>query len=340
MNLLASALPGLRDVRAPLVIGYIWVLVAWLLVQPETPLVEHYDTGTTGLVVQLADSIGALWTAAAMSVAAYLLGVVSLTVPAPFAPRRLAAIRTTDPSALEELRRLATTPWEIREGTAPSIRASARQRTVETWRRLPAQVHPPSVKGLFDDAMAAWPDMEDRQRLRVAEEVLAYTATMRTELTDRHTLLLTEDPTLFNEGDRARSEAELRLGVALPLLALSVVLAVRYSNALWLLLATGSVTLWFSGTRRRRDAEAVVVDAFRAGKVPSAAAERFVATISDERTRFGPPLSARRRRTDRPADEFADAGSGREIVASIAGDRFSKFAASRAPNGAVAGDGR
>jgi hypothetical protein len=81
MNLLASAIPGLREIRAPLVAGYIWLLSAWLVVQPKTPITAHVLNGPAGLVVQLAHVVGPVATAAAVSVAAYLVGAVSVALP-------------------------------------------------------------------------------------------------------------------------------------------------------------------------------------------------------------------------------------------------------------------
>jgi hypothetical protein len=35
--MLASLLPGLRDLRAPVVTGYIWLIVLWLLLEDHVP---------------------------------------------------------------------------------------------------------------------------------------------------------------------------------------------------------------------------------------------------------------------------------------------------------------
>jgi len=35
MQLLLNASPGFRDVRAPLMAGYLWLLFAWLLARPN-----------------------------------------------------------------------------------------------------------------------------------------------------------------------------------------------------------------------------------------------------------------------------------------------------------------
>lgn len=74
MNLLAAAVPGLREVRGPLIAGYLWLLVAWLVVKPEPDLADA--TGLLASVVDLADTVGPVATAAGVSVAAYLIGAL------------------------------------------------------------------------------------------------------------------------------------------------------------------------------------------------------------------------------------------------------------------------
>ena len=55
MQILASIVPGIRDLRAPLIAGYMWLLFAWLVAQPEVPL---RTSGRLGSVVELGHTIG------------------------------------------------------------------------------------------------------------------------------------------------------------------------------------------------------------------------------------------------------------------------------------------
>lgn len=76
MNFLASAIPGLRDIRAPLLAGYAWLLFAWLVLKPEPGLTDA--TGLMENVVGLAETVGPVATAAGVSVIAYLIGALQL----------------------------------------------------------------------------------------------------------------------------------------------------------------------------------------------------------------------------------------------------------------------
>jgi hypothetical protein len=82
MGILASALPGFRDLRAPLVAGYLWLLFVWLLVDPELPPPADHGTGVVDTMIDLADTVGTVWVALGVSVAAYLIGSISQTLSA------------------------------------------------------------------------------------------------------------------------------------------------------------------------------------------------------------------------------------------------------------------
>lgn len=73
--MLASILPGLREIRAPLAAGYLWLVTAWLLLH------DRVDTGTDApgaveALQELRDAIGVGGVAAAATFVAYLLGAL------------------------------------------------------------------------------------------------------------------------------------------------------------------------------------------------------------------------------------------------------------------------
>jgi hypothetical protein len=75
MNILSSALPGIREVRAPLVAGYLWLLLLWLICDPGRDFANVH--GTAAQVVDLCHTAGPIATAVGVSVAAYLIGALS-----------------------------------------------------------------------------------------------------------------------------------------------------------------------------------------------------------------------------------------------------------------------
>jgi hypothetical protein len=84
---LASVLPGVRELRAPLVAGYLWLLLLWLVVGGRFPSADESKPVALDRLYDLASVISAIGLAAAASIAAYLLG--SLAVEAQSGVRRL-----------------------------------------------------------------------------------------------------------------------------------------------------------------------------------------------------------------------------------------------------------
>jgi len=76
VQILANALPGFRDLRGPVIAGYLWLVFAWLIVEPD---VHHRPSGGVGATAwDLADDVGRFGVAVGVSVAAYLIGSLSL----------------------------------------------------------------------------------------------------------------------------------------------------------------------------------------------------------------------------------------------------------------------
>jgi hypothetical protein len=81
---------GLRDLRAPLVAGSLWLLVGWLALDPSTPLADHARSGVASSLVDLAETVGPAATAAGVSVFVYVIGAISVSLPGlirPFSAR-------------------------------------------------------------------------------------------------------------------------------------------------------------------------------------------------------------------------------------------------------------
>lgn len=78
--MLGSLLPGVREVRTPLTVGYLWLLIAWLAFADRFPT-ERPDTDTdaVGLTVRLfalGDIVGPAIALAALSFIAYIAGAL------------------------------------------------------------------------------------------------------------------------------------------------------------------------------------------------------------------------------------------------------------------------
>jgi hypothetical protein len=72
VNFLSQMLPGFRHVRAPLISGYIWLVVAWLLLSDELP--RKHDSPVYRRIYELGEAAGPIALALVASVGAYLIG--------------------------------------------------------------------------------------------------------------------------------------------------------------------------------------------------------------------------------------------------------------------------
>ena len=73
--MLASLLPGLREVRAPLAAGYLWLVVGWLLLHDRVDKGAS-ASGAVDALAELRDAIGLGGIAAAATFVAYVLGAL------------------------------------------------------------------------------------------------------------------------------------------------------------------------------------------------------------------------------------------------------------------------
>ncbi|MGE3843755.1 MAG: hypothetical protein AB7I50_19460 [Vicinamibacterales bacterium] len=79
IRLLEAVMPGLRDARAPLVAGLVWLLVAWLLAADYVP--ERTEArGFTRQAYEVSSVLGTGPTLTAVAIAAYLIGVLGVSL--------------------------------------------------------------------------------------------------------------------------------------------------------------------------------------------------------------------------------------------------------------------
>ena len=102
--MLANVLPGLRDVRAPLAAGYIWLLALYLAVEPSVPKKPH---GIWASLDHLRHMVSLVATGLAVSFVAYLVGSIAVSVGGYLALLTRPVER--DPSFVRELMQTGST---------------------------------------------------------------------------------------------------------------------------------------------------------------------------------------------------------------------------------------
>jgi hypothetical protein len=91
VQFLTSALPGFRDLRPPLVAGYLWLVFLWILIKPD--IHKRPANEVAAAVYDLAKDAGPIWIGAAIGVAAYLVGSVSQALSPVIGHKGLLSIR-------------------------------------------------------------------------------------------------------------------------------------------------------------------------------------------------------------------------------------------------------
>lgn len=240
-DLLANLLPGLRDVRAPLSTGCIWLLTLWLILEDRVPT-SRQAHGVWASLYRLGDLIGPAGVLAAGSFLAYLIGAMLavrvVTVNAREAPKT-ARLRIGGTALTPRVSRLAYDDLVS---------------FLQDQGRLPRPAP--------ESTAAVTPERERGERLVVGlavRDILGETRQLRTKL-----LIASYD--LFNEYDRAVGEAEFRKNVSYALVGLTATLS-WLQSPWWALLLIVSVRLHIAGVASEQAANDVIVQAVVAGLV-------------------------------------------------------------------------
>lgn len=237
--MLANLLPGLRDVRAPLSAGCIWLLTLWLLLGDRVPT-QTEARGAWASLYRLGGLIGPGGVLASAAFLAYLIGA-------------MLAVRVVTVNAQEAPK--SARFWDPRTTLTPRVSRLAFNDLVgflQEEGRLPAPAPEPNPR--------AEVERERGERLMAnlaARDILGETRQLRTKL-----LIANYD--LFNEYDRAVGEAEFRKNVAYALVGLTAALS-WLQSPWWAFLLVISVRLYAAGVGSERAANDVIIQAVVTG---------------------------------------------------------------------------
>jgi len=270
--MLASLLPGLRELRGPLIAGFLWLVALWLWIDLPARMEVETQGGARAELVELADAIGRPGMIAIVTVGAYFIGSLS-----------------------EEARRwlIANGPW-VRWRAATLARRRGRFRTIGSRRGEASMME---YLGSALAALAArahekgYPDVRVALGLptehRVADGIhVGDWEALMPEVTDElfrehgllRTRLLVTEPLLAAEAERFDAEGHLRWSVVLPGAAILVTLAFQ-DHWVWLVGMLPIATLAVQGQRRLNDGADVVADALLAEVITAPSVDRLAAKI-------------------------------------------------------------
>lgn len=265
VQILASALPGFRDLRAPLAAGYMWLAFVWILIKPD--IKTRPTNEVAGAVYDLALSAGPIWLALATGILAYLTGSVSQAASPALSRGMTALLRRSDKVSGERLMRGDGGKMTRVLRKVAIVGTGAQHDAIEEY-EMKAVTRLYLYPTVTSDGQIINPDKE------VGEKGGAARRALEAELELPATLLLGNEPMLFSEADRLKAERELRLAVVPPLVAISVYLALTQSH--WWLLALIPVLILLSqGHTRNLAFRSLMIGAVQLGAVRSRSVEEF-----------------------------------------------------------------
>lgn len=254
--MLATLLPGVREVRAPLVAGYLWLLAFWIFLEPHFHAhpqhTELYDS-----LARLGDLMSPVGIAIVVSVAAYLTGALVEGVLQPL--RRRFMYSKFVSRRMLRYRRLR--PWRPGRPSDVGLLLS-NQAVMDAERRL------------MDVRL-------DPRDLLGSDATFELQAAIEGEWSLIATRLMGESPELFAAYDRLKAEAELRFAVTMSLPLVLAAASFR-SSAWWLLGLVLLIPLLIDGVARARQGDDVLADALLIGTVEAPSVERMRRRV-DER---------------------------------------------------------
>lgn len=277
--MLVTLLPGVREIRTPLAVGYTWLLALWLAIGHRIPEPDQ-ASGLVADVYRLAHATGLVATGIAVSVGAYIVGVIatklglSLTYAVGDAIRRTPAGAIT-PGHNREKRATGAIVYLVVTHLAERLSEDEafRGKVIEQLIADPPLDSPAETNADWEGLLLA--SLWDRHwAIRRTVEVENVAAQLRA---DQFGILWrlrgVSDPAAL-EHDRLQAEGDFRIAMFGPLAAVCIVTAIRWSP--WFLLAFPLlITLIYVGVAARTEAEESLAAALGSGRVIDPALARL-----------------------------------------------------------------
>jgi hypothetical protein len=296
VSLISSLIPGVREVRAPLVSGYLWGVCLWLVIASHVP--DEHSHAAYEHLVELFCAIGHFGQAIAASIGAYLLGSLIHSLASSVWTRLDSWLRPLGSGGFEEPSRLESSggegsfenllqfvqPYGYNWYAAPStiggpssfrtIRELSDRELGESFRAIERAIEAAKVRERLPSVSFLNAGGSVMVRLRVEKErgvvepeefVVPHLFLVRDLLDQRsllETRLLEVAPGTGGQIERLRSEAEFRVAIALPLVVLAGILAVDV-GLLWLVGLIVPFALLTQGRVLSRQASRELFDALR-----------------------------------------------------------------------------
>jgi hypothetical protein len=281
--MLASLLPGLRDLRTPLATGYLWLTALWLLLHDRLPKNVDEARGPFRSFYEAGVLVGNTACLAALSFVAYLLGSILLLrvgrndsayiVPGKDYVDFEPALRSPLPGMVMRIvnARMGASMYD-------QLRTVVSRRLRQHGRDLDSDVHMSVLPYAILRRSEKPPILEDR---RAVPEL--YVRAVIADLPAVGVQLQAKNQSFWDTYDRQKAEAQFRIGIALPISLIVILLAVQSGQYLWLLLLIVPLILLVLAMRLEATANSALVQAVVLRMVEPPVLERLTEVLAEKK---------------------------------------------------------
>jgi hypothetical protein len=276
---LTSLLPGLRDLRTPLAVGYLWLVGLWLLVYKWVPMtVAQAAEGPIKALYQLGSLLGQTVVFAALTFVAYILGSVL----------RL--------QLFTKLGSLLPLSVDMRKFAIAPLVAARRHKSMtdQLMTFVAGQIREVDHDDLTRDEQL---EILGQFRAPYIHRGYQYVHAISADLEAVAIQLQAKNRDFWDSYDREMAEAQFRYGIVPPLFLIIVLLAIESGSAWWLLLLAIPLLLLYRGILHSITAASTLVQAIVLKMVRPPVLERLsevVAGIPERRNAEAQAMERRR----------------------------------------------
>lgn len=281
--MLVSLLPGLRELRTPLAVGYLWLIWFWLLVGEPVPMKpEDAPTGSFHSIYLLGSVLGASVVLACISFVAYLFGtmllftirwnVFSTKSSIPALKRLLGFTARLERKYLWSYESLVR---EVGRQLHDVIRAKLGGKQAESALLklveydFESLIQDPTIPRETDERDYVDPALPPHVSGVFGERMDTVTRTVIQELNLVGIRLQAKNRDMWDTFDRSRAEAEFRSGIITPLILVVITFSIRAAtmdkgtlwSLLWLFLLFVPWWLLVLATRKAIEATSTLIQA-------------------------------------------------------------------------------
>jgi hypothetical protein len=256
-----NLLPGIRDLRTPLAVGYLWLAALWLAFGDKLPDSRQDATGIIDGIYRAVSAVGVTPSLAALTFIAYVVGAMLLPLGHEvdsFIRSSVFALSQLVPRSLRNFQTPRDEYGLPKVNTSYPLEQFAREEIDDLRRKYPVSSIVEALRDVDQPtgALIDWAGMDhERQQRHVHGAARTLAHQLQWDLPAIVTQLQIYDKeSLFHSYDRNMAESQFRMGISAPLLAIASILAREVTP--WALLGViVPLVLQHQGRQKQEEAE-------------------------------------------------------------------------------------